>query len=221
MVPGEGDTDRTAARFCARNASFWLRGPEELPNLRQAVNQALAGFSYYPEMEWDLFGFRPPEGLPFFGAWRTESSTEFVYLVGETRSARGAEVERVLLIMSALGEQRLKTLLARFDRVEARFRRIEESAILHQKAVNRRRLFTEGYPSVRVSAVFGVVTLALNAISGGLRNMPRPVTIIEPMSELYDFSVMCVHIVAVLSLFLLGMFCVIYFLRHIFYLVRL
>ena len=68
--------------FCGKNASFWLRNSSELPKLKQGIEQVLSDFSYYPQMEWDVIGFRPPEGCPFFGAWRTKSSTEFVYLVG-------------------------------------------------------------------------------------------------------------------------------------------
>lgn len=202
------------------NTSFWLRTSDELSDLKQAIEQALQGFSYYPEIEWNEYGFRPPEGLPFHGAWRSPSRTEFVYLVGERPRRTQTQVDRIILISGALGEDRLALLGARFESLSSQFRRREATTIAQQKMRARRKDFAENYSGGRMTAIFAVVTAAINATSLALRSLPQPKTNLVSLSVIYDTIQMLIHIVALSCILLLGVFCLLYFGRHLVYMVR-
>ncbi|MBY5442812.1 hypothetical protein HFO93_04860 [Rhizobium leguminosarum] len=206
--------------FLSQNASFWLGDAGDLARLKQELEAALGGFSYYPEIEWNLFGFRPPEGLPFFGAWRNADRTEFVYLVGEETKKTGETENRLLLIMSAQGAERLTILSGRFDKATARFRRIEKQNVAGQSVTTRRKSFLKDYASTRVTAVFSVVAIALNVTSRSLRQLQPPQSKFEFLNAVYDFGLMAVHILSLLSLILLGFFVVAYFARHLIFMMR-
>jgi hypothetical protein len=217
---------RDEVRFLSRHSSFWLRHADQLSSLKQSVEQTLNGFSYYPEVEWNRFGFRPPEGHPCFSAWRAECGDAFVYLVAEAPAFAATpafdmrSVERVVLMVTARGESRLEELWERLGSICDRFRRVEETDTTQQRALARRERFTNAYPSARVSAIFGVITVVLNAVSGFIREMPQPKTEFPWLAAAYDLGLMCVHLLSLCALLLAGIFCIAYFWRHLLFMVR-
>ena len=203
-----------------KNASFWLRSSDELSELKQNVEQALTGFSYYPEIEWSTYGFRPPEGLPFHGAWRSLSRREFVYLVGEPAAPTQVQADRLILILGAAGEDRLALLWSRFEQLLSRFRRLEELGIHQQKMRARRKGFEEAYTGTRITIIFSVFTAAVNAISFALRTLPI-LDANAPLASVYGYLVMAVNVLALSSLLMLGAFCLLYVGKHLLFMVRL
>lgn len=198
--------------FGVNNSSFWLGTTDEVSSLKQAVESVVRDFSYYPEMEWDRYGFRPPEGRPFYGAWRNVDRTAFVYLVGENDATQ--EI-KMLLIVTAQGEERLTNLVARFQAVTESFRKAERQAVQRVKQDRFAAKFTQNYADKRVIGIYSLATAALAGASRALRTMPSPATQFERLNEIYDVMVMTVHLVSLFSLLLAGVFLVIFFARHI------
>lgn len=206
--------------FIAKNSSFWLDSIEDLFGLKQGIEIVLTGYSYYPEMEWDQYGFRPPEGLPFFGAWRNDDRTAFIYLVGETRKRPKGESERVLLLISAKGEARLSQISERLTPLTHQFRSVERKALAVRRQQRSEVDFLERFATKKVAGVYAVITVALAGTSKALNGVPTISTRFEVLNGVYEASVMVVHIVSTFSLILAGAYLTIFFARHLLGIVR-
>lgn len=78
----------------------WSRSDHDTAFVQEGVDRLLHGYSYsyYPEVEWPVYGYRAPDGYGVLGAWRHPERLAFVFLLDEPLSSGTTPNTRRLLI---------------------------------------------------------------------------------------------------------------------------
>lgn len=193
--------------------ALWPRESEREIPLEVTIDQAFEGYQFYPEPEWERFGYRPPENFPLIGAWRDVRGKVFIFLLDRTRKRPSDNLHQLLLYVS--GDKRevdsietriisLKTLLAKAERKELRGRDAAFRLEGEKKAQSMERLIK----------LIGLFTVIVNGLSLYLRKLPPPNFPIASFAYIYQLLLSAIHFTALLLLLLTIIICLFYAFRY-------
>src|SRR4051794_38137444 len=105
-------------------------GDHPIPT-EKAIDKLFGDWLFYPEIEWTLFGLRPPEGCPVLGAWRTPEHSAFAFLVLHRFSLDAKEGRRMLLYVT--GDQAaLRSLERPIDALKSQLRKASRRELIQK-----------------------------------------------------------------------------------------
>ena len=78
---------------------LWSRTDENTKAVQEKVDEIFSG-SFYPEIEWNRFGCRPPENYPLIGAWRDHDGEVFAFLLDDLTMVRVASNRQMILYLA-------------------------------------------------------------------------------------------------------------------------
>jgi len=182
---------------------------EEIVAIHQEVDRIFSGFSFYPEIEWRRYRFRPPEGHKVLGAWRQPDGVAFVFLMNNPGMA--APSGTAPLILSYDGRRtdlvpllpqvrRLKRELARKNGRRTSDKRLD---VRLEKAATSRSLR-------RLLALMAPITAVINGLALYLHKLPPPTIESAWLSSTYKVLLPLVYISALGLLFIFTVVCMLY-----------
>lgn len=181
--------------------------------LPRSVDVALAGYTFYPESDWAVFGYRPPEDRPVEGAWRDAGGETFIFLLGDaTPRSRSAELRYLLHVSGQRWrvdeiERKIATLKSGLERSERR-----DMQVKHADQRLQQEKVSPAVPSL--IKLVGLFTLLVNAFSLGLRQL-SPIQFPSPLvQDFYQGLLAVVHVAALLLLLIITVIGVIYAVRY-------
>ena len=61
--------------------SIYSSSKSNIYKIIKDVDEIFSDYSFYPEIDWNKYGYRPPDGYQIYGAWRHPDSKVFVFLL--------------------------------------------------------------------------------------------------------------------------------------------
>jgi hypothetical protein len=202
----ERDVHDSVAPYCTTAWAIWPGSDDDMSDLQRRVDAILTGYSWYPEAEWGLYGYRPPEEYPLLGAWRSPTTTAFVFLLQEPHGVCHINGQCLLFFAGGVSEKelvaekvnRLKSDLARLDRQEVRDWKIEGRINSAQKS----GLLT------RLLMLLGPLTAVINAFALYLRKLPPPPIDNTFFREVFSYLFYFIHVGALSLLLVFIVICI-------------
>jgi hypothetical protein len=191
----------------------------DIPRLQNAVDRVLTGYQFYPEVEWCIRGYRPPEGHEVFGGWRHPQNAVFVFLLDNPHVIAAPTTKHFLIHAAGLTSaiqvvdgsvRRLKKefeVSSRADSSEAgRIKRLKDAETL----TSARRLMV-------LLALFGGL---INLLTRYLKDVQVPKSLSANQVTLYFDFVYLVHAASLVLLLTIMAIALVYALKYGLLLIR-
>ena len=199
------------------NSSWIFYGSEKLDisKIQKAVDGIFSEnhYSFYPEIEWAIYGYRPPDGYQVMGAWRHSRTRAFAFLLDNPNMVSVKPHIQLLLYITG-DEIEIEKFRRKCDLLKSQFaeRRKKDENILDSAT----RL--EG---IRKSKSFGVIMTLLsvfafiiNAFSMYLRKLSVPEMLSQRQLMIYGYLVVSVHFCALILLLIVICFLILFSLKY-------
>lgn len=197
--------------------SWVIYGSSEkgLSNIQRDVDKIFSGYSFYPEIDWGQYGYRPPEGYQVLGAWRHPKTRIFAFLLDNPPMKTSAPTIQLLLYVAgttveiSILESKIEVLKANFE-LEDKKDRVDSS-------VGERldRIYKYKSKSLAVLlGVLGIFTAIINGLSLYLRKLAPPELGSQKLILAYNGLLVLVHFVAVLLLLLVIVICAVFVIKY-------
>jgi hypothetical protein len=191
----------------------------DMLKVQREVDTLFTGFSFYPEIDWPQYGYRPPEGYPVLGAWRHPKTRVFAFLLDNPRMV-SVEPSIQLLIYVAGDAGEITRLEACLAALKANFALDDRKTRVGSAAGER---LTRASEARYVGVLTGVLTLftaMVNGFSLYLRQLPPPTIGNPAVAFAYASTILLVHVAALLLLLLAVVTIAIFLVKYLMLLMR-
>lgn len=176
-------------------------------------------YSYFPETDWPIYGYSPPEPYQVLGAWRHLENKVFVFLLQEYESFNENYLESYLLLI--VGEKNeIESISAGVidiqDNIHSKITKLLSDKELNIR-LERSRIRR---PMTKVIGMMSILTGIINIFSLYLRKIPEPFFSSQRYSDIYHFVIESVHLSAVTLLLSFIIFVFIYLIKYSYLIIR-
>ena len=186
---------------------------EEVIKIQKEVDSIFSNYSFYPEIDWGKYGYRPPESYQVLGAWRHQNSTVFAFLLDNPYMITfDASIQLILYIAGEKNE--ITTIETKLDTLKSIFNlknKREEVGLNVEKRLER---FQTSKSFKTFAKTLGLITTIINVFSLYLRKLPIPNFNNQTIADIYTYSVASIHFAALLLLFVVIVICIIFFIKY-------
>jgi hypothetical protein len=192
---------------------FYGSSNEEVIKIQREVDNVFSNYSFYPENEWGLYGYRAPEGHQVLGAWRHPETRTFAFLLDNPHMH--TVKPNIQLLLYIIGDKaEIETLEPKCENVKSKFAAIDEKDKTTYKLETRLVRIKKSKPLGIISTMLVLFTAIINAFSLYLRKLPPPEFGSKVLIALFGILVAAVHFASVLLLLIfiviLGIFLIKY-----------
>jgi hypothetical protein len=191
---------------------------KDMPQILREVDNIFSDYSFYPEIDWLFYGYKPPLGYEVLGAWRHPEKLSFAFLLDNPRMVKKPNLQLIIYINSDRAE--INELETKFYRLKSRFslkEKQENQSIYISQRISSFQKFK--YSGILLS-ILAIFTAIVNAFSLYLRKLPYYQIDIKWMSDCYHIFLWLFHIIAMLFLINFVIFCVSFLIKYGILLIR-
>ena len=182
---------------------------EETTAVRQEVDRIFSGFTFYPEVEWRNFRFRPPEGHRVLGAWRHPDALAFVFLMDNPGMVTPSGISSLVLSYDGR-ESELVPLLPQVKRLKRELtRKSGRRSIENQLNIRLQKAATSNSLK-RLMALMAPITAVINGLALYLHKLSPPAIESKWISSVYQVLLPLVYVAALLLLLVFTAICILY-----------
>ena len=199
--------------------ALYASSQDEIFDIQKEINRFFPNYSFYPEVDWNKYGYRPPEGHQILGAWRHPDSRVFAFLLDNPHMVTfGSNIQIFLYIAGESSEllpikQKIGVLKTKFELKEKK----EKTNITN----DNRLQYIQTSKSLKIlAATLGLLTTAINVFSLYLRKLPPPKLNDIILTNIYAYSVATIHFSALLLFFVVIMCIIIFLVKYGIFFVR-
>ena len=197
VPPAPEDTSPRAPEDSTACWVLWGRTSSSLAEIPHTVDHALAGFVFYPELEWPRFGYRPPENYDLLAAWRDVTGSVFVFLMSAAIGNHFLPDAEVNIVLYAVGNTDLvRVVQERVERLKRQMAKAEARDLSSSSARQSLDLEEKAKGVVRLMKLVGLFTVVVNAFSVYLRISAEPPFPNPVFTVVYQTLVALVHFLA-------------------------
>lgn len=173
----------------------------EVSTIQGDIDNLFANYSFYPEMDWGKYGYRPPEGYKIFGGWRQLQSRVFAFLLSNSQVISNE------LILYVSGEQNeLFKIEEKIKALKSKYRVEERKEVIGIKIDERVDKFNFPRSSKIFTTVLMIFTGIVNVFSLYLRELPAPKINNATLLDVYYYIIITIHYSALTLLLLVILF---------------
>ncbi len=191
----------------------------EIPKIQRALDHLFGGYSFYPEVDWIQYGYRPPERHQVLGAWRHPKTRLFAFLLDNPKMTTIKPAIQLLIYIA--GET------AEISTLEPKLAALKNTFTLEDKRVKADAVMEERLERVNESKHFAVLTgvlTILTAIINGfslyLRQLPSPQLGNSVLVGVYGIVLVMVHFAALFLLILVAVIVAAFLIKYGILLIR-
>jgi len=199
------------------NIHWWLLPcytEEQRRSAKLALDEVFVAYSFYPEIEWAQYGYRPPEGFEIYGAWRHPTSIIFCFLLSDLHFEKDNPRSDFMLYAAGAPDEisrissDVKTLKGRLVQETNE----PEVEIYFQRKLKRIQSLSPLKVAIGLLALFTPIT---KAISNYLTKFPMPDFESKTVITLYRTILAVVHFMPLLLFTLIVVMVIILILKYI------
>lgn len=182
-------------------------------------NKVFQGYSFYPEIEWGVYGYRPPEGYEIMGAWRHPKSKTFAFLIDNPKFKTVGSAINLLLYVTGDTSEILR-LKDKIERLKTFVALEEEKVRGTTDAMEKLDRVHKSKSIAIITSIFGIFTAVINVLSIYLRRLPEPEFGNDLLIDIYGFILVLIHFSATLLFLIFIIICIAFLLKYSFILFR-
>ena len=195
--------------------AMWPRHSDRDVPIESSIDQALAGYLFYPEPEWSRFGYRPPENFPLIGAWRDTLGKSFIFLLDSTSKRLSDINSPSQLLLYVVGDKgAVESVEGKIKPLKDLLSKAERKELRGQDATLRLEGERTAKPIERLIKLIGLFTVIINGFSLYLRKLTPPTFPIEVLNHIYNILLSAVHFSALFLLLLIIVIGILYAFRY-------
>jgi hypothetical protein len=157
-------------------------------------------YSVYPENDWDLFGYKPPEGYKLLGAWRHPETILFAFLLDSPHiQTIDPAIQLILYVAGETSE--FNILKPHIESIKTKYEIDEKRHKIDTFLEERINLVKSRSPS-GLLVFLGVMASIINIFSLYLRKIPQPTICNYILEYIYNILIAFVHIGSILLILL-------------------
>ena len=210
-VGGRTDSVRSWALYGTSKA--------DISKVQREVDKLFTGYSFYPEIDWKEYGYRPPDGYPVLGAWRHPKTRGFAFLLDNPRMVT-IEPAIQLVIYVAGDPIEIENLETRLAALKATFALDERKTQVGSAAGERLTRASEARYLGVFTGVLTVFTAVVNGFSLYLSQIQPPSFGGPVVTFAYSATIVVVQFVALLLLLLTVVTIAAFVLKYLWLLMR-
>lgn len=166
---------------------------------QKEIDNIFSDFSFYPGIEWDQYGYKPPQDYQVLGAWRLPTNQLFAFLL-DNPSMMSFGSSYPLLVYVIGHENEVDNLVPKLDRLKSRFSNQEKRGMSIQAASKSIEKVHKARHIVFLASILGVFTAIINGFSLYIRELPSPHFQITMISKAYSFLLSLIHPLSIILL---------------------
>lgn len=173
----------------------------EISKIQRGVDSILSGYSFYPEVDWGQYGYRPPDGHQIMGAWRHPETKAFAFLL-DNPNIRAVEPSIQLLLQIAGENVEISQLEPKIEALKTELHIEEQKDRVDTYLGERLDRIRKSKSLAPLTGVLCLFTAIINAFSLYLRKLPPPELGWQEFIEIYRVFLGVIHLGALLLLLL-------------------
>jgi len=198
--------------YTTRAFIVFLRSKDDISKIQKEVDNLFPDYIFYPELDWDQYGYRPPEGHQVLGAWRHLNSELFIFLLDNPHMMSFPPAYQVLFHLA--GDISLITKSQRkLNQLKASFALSDKEA---ETLLNIEKRLSQIGSSKHFKILFTILTLitiSLNTIAFFIRKQPVPEFDNLFLTESLRYLMISVYFFAIISQIIVMFICIILFVK--------
>lgn len=191
----------------------FLSSKSSIFKAQREINNIFSNYSFYPEIEWAQYGYRPPEGYQVLGAWRQNNSKVFAFLLDNPHMVT-PEPGTQLILHIAGDPIVLLEIEHKFTKVKNSLDSSEKKIESEEKVEKRLDRLQTSRPIKLMLSVLSLITAIINAISLYLRKVPPPDFHNDVLSNSYNYFLITIHFSALASLLVVIIIFIVFFVKY-------
>lgn len=193
--------------------ALWSTTPDQASALQRSIDKIFSEYSFYPEIEWEKYGYIPPERYPLLGAWRHPDARVFAFLLDNPFMGRSTSIKQMILYLSGEKEE-VRRFDSQINKLKIGSARAERKELLSREAGVRLDGVEKAKPLERLLKLVGLFTVIINALSLFLRSLSPPHLPSPQLIIAYQILVAAVHFSALFLLLLVTLIAIAYVMRY-------
>ena len=196
---------------------LYTSSESEISTIQREIDDVFSEYSFYPEVEWPLYGYPPPDKYQVLGAWRHPQTKVFAFLLDNLNTKAYGTAQLLLHIAGESSE---------IVKLEPRINGLKKNLSLAEKKGRENlnygtRLDRLNNKSLGVLTGFiTIFTGIINGFSLYLRKIPPPEFSNKLAIDVYNGALLAVHFSALILLFILVLICGTFLIKYGIILIR-
>jgi len=184
---------------------FYTKHNNDLSIIQRDINNLFSEYSFYPEIDWNKYGYHPPDGYQVLGGWRHPLSRSFVFLLDNPYMVSVEPNAQVILYV--FGEDtELKRIENRLGSFKLKYEIEDRKEAIGLQIEERLQKFKLSRSFKIFSIVLVIFTTIVNAFSLYIRQLPPPDIKNLTIIDTYTYFLTLIHFSALILLFLVILF---------------
>jgi len=190
----------------------------DLTSIQRDVDLIFSGYSFYPEFDWRIYNYPPPEGYKVMGAWRHPEKRVFAFLLDNPKIVTIKPT--IQLVLFAIGHSmEISNLEAQISSLKNRLAsadiKVRENLRIGDrlKAVNRKPLYI-------ITAVLGIFVAVINAYSFYRWKIGPFEFGNQELSIIYKYLWAPLHFIALILFTFAGLICAVFLIKFGYLLIK-
>lgn len=185
---------------------------DEVITIQKEINMIYSDYSFYPEVEWDNYGYYPPEGHQVLGAWRHTELKAFVFLLDNPSMYILKSHKQLILFITGDKKEVLRKLTKCAKLQEKRDNLDKHRLLMDQIDRNLHQIYKTKSIKV-ISTILVSFTAIINVFSLYLRKLSTP-KMIPFFTETYNYLITLIHISSLVLLCCCIIFLIIFLVKY-------
>lgn len=195
---------------------FWAiygSSKEDVPRIQIEVDSVFTDYSFYPEIDWGQYGYRPPEGYQVLGAWRHSKTKAFSFLLDNPHMLIiEPNIQLLLYIVGDISE--IYKIESKLDKIKSRFAIEDKKGKISSDIEDRLNKIQKSKSLVIITTILGIFTAIINGFSLYLRKLPAPELGINELTTIYRLLIALIHFSSLLLLLIIILILTFFLLKY-------
>jgi hypothetical protein len=205
-------------KYQIRSWAIYAASNSEIAVIQREVDHVFSGYSFYPEVEWKLYGYLPPDKYQVLGAWRHPQTKVFAFLLdNRNNETSGTALQLLLHIAGDISE--IIKLDPRIDDLKKNLNLSEKKGRVNLHYGTR----LDRLNKTSLGILTGILTIFAGIINGFalyLRKIHPPQFSNKLFIDIYNWVVLVVHFSALFLLLILILICGAFLIKYGILLIR-
>jgi len=219
MAAVSGLSASTNQPYIHRSWIVYATSRDDVSRIQREVDKTLDDYSFYPEVDWVRFGYRPPEGYQVLGAWRHPHTKLFVFLLDNPRMMTVEPTVQLLLYVSGEAVE-VGLLEPKLIGLKAAHAVDEKRGRTETRIGERLDRMNETKHLAMLTSIIGVFTAIINGFALYLQQLPPPQLGSVALNSIYQIGFAVFHFFALGLLLLFLLTLAIYIVKYAILLLR-
>lgn len=193
--------------------ALWPKPDEDILSIPKGIDQSLSGYLFYPEIEWEKYGYRPPESQTLLGAWRNPEGTVFIFLLDQENLKQKSD-QKLYVLYVAGNKNEISAVEEIVNNFKNRFDRSEKRELSFATAKKKLEDESNAKYVERLIKIIGVFAAIVNAISLYIRTLSPPAEFGPYAEIIYKVLIYAIHFSALTLLLIVTLIAILYAVRY-------